>query len=363
MSQQESIADRDAAARHRPESGPMVRRHRVTVRDWLLTIVIALSIAMIIRSFFIEAFRIPTSSMEKTLLAGDFVIVSKLRYGPRLPMTIGLPFLNLYIPGVELPGGRLPGFQDPDRGDVVVFNFPKEDAPVGRKTHYIKRIIGLPGDTLAIVDKVPQANGLRMPLTESMQQKWLAIRKATRSFPIQRLHAAGVEEVGRVGDQLDGVAFQSTVALAREVGSWTEIESVQPLVTHRNAGVRALIFPEGSKNVRDNYGPLRVPARGDVIALTRENLSAYRDIIERYEGHDLSVRGDIIRIDGAPASTYVVEQDYYFVMGDNRDSSYDSRIWGFVPWDHVVGKATLIYFSWDLTASEPRFDRLFASIR
>jgi signal peptidase I len=335
----------------------------VSVRDWLLTVIVALSIAMVIRGFFIEAFRIPTSSMEKTLLAGDFVIVSKLRYGPRLPLTVGLPFLNLYFPGVELSGGRLPGFEEPDRGDVIVFNFPKENAPVGRKTHYIKRIVGLPGDTLTIVDKVPIANGRRMPLTSGMQQKWLAVRKAARSFPIRRLEAAGVEEVGRVGDALDGVAFQATAAVAREVGTWTEIESVQPLVTPRQAGYRAVIFPEGSENVPDNYGPLHVPARGDVLALTRENLPAYRDVIERYEGHSLSVRGDVIKIDGSPASTYVVEQDYFFVMGDNRDSSYDSRIWGFVPWDHVVGKATLIYFSWDLAGNRARFDRVLTSIR
>lgn len=349
-------------ARESVPAGP-ARRRRVTVREWVLTIVIALSIAMVIRGFFIEAFRIPTSSMEKTLLAGDFVIVSKLRFGPRLPLTVGLPFLNLYVPGIELPGGRLPGFEKPDRGDVVVFNFPNEDVPIGRKTHYIKRVVGLPGDTLAIVDKVPYANGVRMPLSPEMQQKWLAVRKMTLPFPIQRFHETGVEEVGRVGDQIDGVAFQSTAALAREIGSWSEIEFVQPLVTPRKNGQAFAIFPEGSQNVRDNYGPLYVPARGSIITLTRENLSAYRDLIERYEGHDLDVDSESIRIDGKPASTYVVEQDYFFVMGDNRDSSYDSRIWGFVPWDYVVGKATFIYFSWDRVTKRPRFERLFSSIR
>ncbi|MEX0599311.1 MAG: signal peptidase I [Rhodothermales bacterium] len=350
----------------RAESGPSIdagKKPRVSLRDWLLTIVIALSAAMIIRGFFIEAFRIPTSSMEKTLLAGDFVVVSKLRYGPRLPLTVGLPFLNLYVPGVELPGGRLPGFQDPNRGDVIVFNFPKEDAPIGRKTHYIKRIVGLPGDTLSIVDKVPYVNGRSVPLADDMQQKWLAIRRTSRTFPIDRLVDAGAEEIGRVGEQLDGVAFQSTVALAQEVGGWSEIESVQPLVTPRNAARAGVVFPEGAGHVPDNYGPLHVPARGDSVRLTRVNVPAYRDVVERYEGHDLAVLGDEVFVDGEPAATYVVEKDYFFVMGDNRDSSFDSRIWGFVPWDHVVGKATLIYFSWDRTGKRPRYDRLFTPIR
>lgn len=352
------------ASRPQSESGvDVVEKPRVSLRDWLLTIVIALCAAMIIRGFFIEAFRIPTSSMEKSLLAGDFVVVSKLRYGPRLPLTIGLPFLNLYVPGVELPGGRLPGFQDPNRGDVIVFNFPKEDAPVGRKTHYIKRIVGLPGDTLSIVDKVPRVNGRSVPLSDEMQQKWLAIRRMSRTFPIDRLAEAGAEEIGRVGEQMDGVAFQSTVALAQKVGTWSEIESVQPLVTPRNAARAGVVFPEGADHVPDNYGPLHVPARGDSVRLTRLNVPAYRDVVERYEGHELDVVGDDVLIDGEPTETYVVEMDYFFVMGDNRDSSYDSRIWGFVPWDHVVGRATLIYFSWDRTQKRPRFDRLFTQIR
>lgn len=360
MSRQPSTSSQDPSA---PRAAAAPARRQVTVRDWLLTLVIALSVAMVIRMFFIEAFRIPTSSMEKTLMAGDFVIVSKLRYGPRLPLTVGLPFLNLYVPGVELPGGRLPGFQKPARGDVIVFNFPREDAPIGRKTHYIKRIVGLPGDTLAIVEKVPRANGLHMPLAGAMQQKWLAIRKSARRFPIRRLEEAGVEELGPVGENLDGVAFQSTVALAREVGSWSEIESVQPLVTPRDAGRTLPMFPQGSGNVRDNFGPLYVPARGDVIRLTPASLPAYRDVIERYEGHDLAVRGDTIIIDGRPQWEYVVEQDYFFVLGDNRDSSFDSRFWGFVPWDHVVGRATTIYFSWDPDDRAPRYDRMFTSVR
>ena len=334
---------------------------KVTLRDWLLTMVIALAVALLIRGSIIEAFRIPTSSMEKTLLAGDFVLVSKLHYGPRLPRTIGIPFTNWYIPDLKLPNLRIPGFDEPDRGDVIVFNYPLEDKPIGRKTHYIKRIIGLPGDTLSIVNKVPYANGQQLPLQGSMQQKWLAIRKPNAAFPIDRLESQGVEEVGKVGPLLDGVSFQGTVAMAQEVAGWREIESIKPLVMPAAGEER--VFPPGSGFARDNYGPLYIPARGDLLRLTPENLSIYHDLIELYEDHEITELPDgKVLIDGKPTSVYRVEQDYFFVMGDNRDSSYDSRIWGFVPWDHVVGKATTIYFSWNPADRQPRFERMFTSI-
>ncbi len=325
--------------------------------------VIALAVAMLIRGFLLEAFRIPTSSMEKTLLAGDFVLVSKLHYGPRLPRTIAVPFTDLQIDELQLPSWRLPGFSEPRHGDVIVFNFPLEEKRVGRKTHYIKRVIGLPGDSLAILNKIPYINGLQMPLSGSMQQRWLAIRRPDSQFPIERLESKGVEEVGPVGSMIDGVSFQSTVALAREVGSWREIESIEPLVMSSDAGLSAQVFPLGSGFGKDNYGPLYIPARRESILLDSAAVAIYRDVIVRYENHDLSQLPDgTVLIDGVPATEYVFEQDYYFVMGDNRDSSYDSRIWGFVPWDHVVGKATTIYFSWNREEEAPRTERMFTGI-
>lgn len=325
--------------------------------------VIALSVAMLIRGFLLEAFRIPTSSMEKTLLAGDFVLVSKLHYGPRLPQAVGIPFTDIYVEGLELPSLRFPGFSEPRHGDVVVFNFPMEDKPIGRKTHYIKRIIGLPGDSLSIVDKVPHINGMQMPLMGSMQQRWLAIRRPDSVFPMDRLESKGVEEVGPVGPSLEGVSFQSTVALAREVSSWREIESIQPLVMPADGGASAQIFPRGSGFGKDNYGPLFIPAKGSTIPLDTLTISAYRDAIVRFEKRELAELPDgTMLIDGRPSSEYTFEQDYFFVMGDNRDSSYDSRLWGFVPWSHVVGKATTIYFSWNLQEEKPRTERMFTGI-
>lgn len=318
---------------------------------------------MFIRTFLIEAFRIPTSSMERTLLTGDFVIVSKLYYGPRIPDVVGIPFTNLYVPGLKLPGDRFPGFSSPHHGDVIVFNYPLEDGPIGRKTHYIKRIIGMPGDTLIIRNKVPFANGRQMPLGPDMQQRWLAVRRASSQIPIEKLEAAGVTDVGQVGRQGDGITFQSTVAVAAEVANWDEIQSIEPLVIPPRRASTSRIFPEDSGYGLDNYGPLYIPARGDVIPITESTLPAYRTLIEQYEDHVITQGADgTIFVDGVRTNHYVVEQDYFFVMGDNRDSSYDSRLWGFVPWDHVVGRATTIYFSWDREKGGPRFDRLFTSI-
>lgn len=351
-----------AAARlFSPHSGELGRA-QVTLRDWLLTVAIALSVAFLIRGFMLEAFRIPTTSMEKTLLAGDFVLVSKLHYGPRLPERIGIPFTDWSLENVELPALRLPGFVNPQRGDVIVFNFPLEHKPTGRKTHYIKRIVGLPGDSLKIMDKVPFVNGSPFPINASMQQKWLAVRRPNVRFPIDRLESSGVEEVGTVGDQVEGVSFQSTTALAQEVGSWKEIESIRPLVMPTMPG-REQIFPPGSEFGRDNYGPLYIPAKGHTIRLDSLTLSIYGDVITRHEGRELTITPEgTTLVDGVPVSEYAFTQDYYFVLGDNRDSSYDSRIWGFVPWDHVVGKATTIYFSWNHSSKRPRTERMFTSI-
>ena len=349
--------------RARKERPASTQHRQVTLRDWLLTVVIALSVAFLIRGFLLEAFRIPTTSMEKTLLAGDFVLVSKLHYGPRIPQRIGIPFTDLFIEDLTLPPLRIPGFVKPSRGDIIVFNFPLEEKPVARKTHYIKRLIALPGDSLTILDKIPYVNGRRMPLSSSMQQKWLAIREQDTPFPIDRLESKGVEDVGKAGPMLDAVSFQSTVAIAQEVGSWREIETIVPFVVPANAGYPTNIFPLGSGFGTDNYGPIYVPASGQAVELNASSLPMYRDIIERYEGHELTELADgAVQLDGEVVTHYVFEQDYYFVMGDNRDSSYDSRLWGFVPWNHVVGKATTIYFSWNREEGGPRTDRMFTAI-
>jgi len=333
------------------------RERRNILWEWVGAVALALIAALLIRALLFEAFRIPSESMENTLQVGDFVLVSKLHYGARLPVTLGLPFTRLFLERLELPYLRIPGFTGVRRGDVIVFNVPTESAPLDRKTHYIKRVIGLPGDTLSIIDKIPYAGQTALPMTDAMKQRWRAFPAAGEVLQIERLTEAGVVQITLPQRRDDPVDFEATVDVARQVAEWPEVGEVKALV--RSGGHAARTFPSGHTFSPDNYGPLPIPAAGDTVVLSDENWAVYEAIITRYEGHDAHRLGENqFEIDGRPAATYVVEQDYYFVMGDNRDSSLDSRTWGFVPDDHVVGKAVLIYFSWDPHQKRARADRI-----
>ena len=299
--------------------------------------------------------------MEETLLVGDFVLVSKLHYGPRLPVTLGLPFTNLYLENIGLPVLRGPGFTEIDRNDVIVFNVPTEPYPIDRKTHYIKRVIGLPGDSLSIVDKIPFAGSEPVEMKDAMKQMWRATTAREAEFPLARLQALGVTNISQPHRRGGAVGFEATAAIASEVQEWGEIEDVEVIV--RPSNIRSRVFPYGSDFGFDNYGPLYIPRAGDVITLNESTWDRYKDIIIRHEKHVArKIADDVFEIDGRQTNQYVVEQDYYFVMGDNRDSSLDSRAWGFVPFDHVVGKAVLVYFSWDAGDKRARFERFMSSI-
>lgn len=229
---------------------------------------IALLFATIIRIFVVESYRIPTSSMENTLLAGDFLFVNKYVYGAKVPFT----------------DIRLPQIDSVERGDIIVFKFPKD-----RSLNYIKRCVALSGDTLEIKDRTLFINGKPSMLPEHAQY---------------------------LGDLMPpGYPDQQ-------------------------------VFPRYSGFNKDNYGPLRVPRRGDVVTLNEENYYRYATLIQE-EGHRIGVTGGTILIDGKPAETYTVEQNYYFVMGDNRDNSLDSRFWGFLPERDIIGQALMVYWSWN----------------
>ncbi len=327
-----------------------------------MALVVAFIAALLIRALFFEAFRIPSESMEDTLRVGDFVLVSKFHYGPRLPVTIGLPFTNMYLDGTELPAMRLPGFKKVDRNDVIVFNVPAEDVPVDRKTHYIKRVIGLPGDTLRIVNKVATTNGAALPMRDDMKQMWIARPARGGLHLLRKLKEVGVYQLIQPQRQGDPIKFEASVAVANEVKAWAEIDGLEANV--RGPSFRARVFPPHSSFSMDNYGPIYIPQRGDTLMLNEGNWSIYKDLIVRHERHDAAqIAPDTYEIDGQQSNVYVVEQDYYFVMGDNRDSSLDSRTWGFVPRDHVVGKALMVYFSWDALREKVRSDRIFKPIR
>lgn len=338
------------------------KERRSILWEWVGAVTLALAAALLIRALFFEAFRIPSESMENTLQVGDFVLVSKLHYGPRLPITIGLPFTRLFLEDVALPYLRIPGFAGVERGDVIVFNVPTETAPLDRKTHYIKRVIGLPGDTLSIIDKIPYAGNAALPMQATMKQRWRAFPEAGAEMPMERLSSAGVAQITLPHRREDPVDFEATVEVASAIAAWEEVREVRALVRH--AGAPSRLFPGGHDFSPDNYGPLYVPAAGDVVPINDATWSAYEAIITHYEGHTAERTGeDAYLIDGQPATWYPVEQDYFFVMGDNRDSSLDSRTWGFVPMDHVVGKAVLIYFSWNPYEKKARAERIPMRIR
>jgi signal peptidase I len=329
------------------------------VRPWVLVIGFALLAALGIRGFVAEAFRIPTASMEENLLVGDFVLVSKLHYGPRTPGTIGLPFTEWYLAGVSFPTVRLPGFSDVERGDIVVFNHPVERAPVDRRTHFVKRVVGLPGDTVAVVGKAVVVNGEARGLRSGMQMDWLVTLAEGAPFSLDAFREAGVQTpVVREGERQWRVRM--TAAEAEEVTTWAAVRSVGPAVAEHEE----LLFPYHERQTLDDWGPVVVPKRGQAVRLTAETWPVVRDVIERHEGHTARrFAGGRYEIDGELTNTYTFEQDYYVVMGDNRDDSSDSRRWGFVPRDHILGKAVMTYFSWDAREGRPRIERFFRAVQ
>ncbi len=322
---------------------------RETLRFWAWAILIIL----FVRIFLFEPFRIPTPSMEKTLLVGDFLFVSKLHYGTRTPNTIGIPFTRFYLKGVELPQVRLPGFAEVERGDVAVFNYPPETGPIERRTPYIKRVVGLPGDTLRLVDKVVYVNAKRYPLIDTQEQHWRVTPTGNAAVPAARIEEIGAELVGSI-PATPQLVVNATPGAAEAMRAWPYVASVEPFSIPEGTST-GVMFPAGHSFNRDNYGPIVIPRRGQLAQLTTENWSAFKDIITRYEGHAAeALPNGTFRIDGTPTTTYTFAQDYYYMMGDNRDNSQDSRFWGFVPHDHLVGKAVLVFFSIDTERWLPR---------
>lgn len=357
VSSDERIARMSSAQSNGKSSG---RPRKSRFREWSDAIIFAIVVMLIVRTLFFDLFRIPTPSMEKNLLIGDYLFVSKLHYGTRTPMTIGVPFTQIYLKGIDLPHTRLPGFSPVERGDAIVFNFPPEEKPVDRKMHYIKRVVGLPGEALHVSDKVVHINGEQIPLMEGMQQYWNVHKRDPRvHLSGAALRNLGVSDVQGTSNPTV-VRVLGTRAAIDEISSWPWVEQVEPYIAPPNVGYSALMYPPGQDYTPDNYGPIYIPGKDLTIALTPENIPVYEPVIENYEHRSVQMTEEgTIHIDGVATDNYTFGQDYYFVMGDNRDNSEDSRFWGFVPMDHVVGKAILIYFSWDAEAMLPRFGRIF----
>jgi signal peptidase I len=356
-------AERDSASRKDGSAKRVKLKSRT--REWVDAIVFAVVFMVIVRTLFFDLFRIPTPSMENSLMVGDYLFVSKVHYGTRTPMTLGIPFTTVYLPGFEIPFTRFPGFTKVKREDAVVFNWPADNvSAIDRRQHYIKRIMGLPGETIEVRDKVVFINGERQEFLPTMQLTWNIYKTETRmQFSASAFAELGVTQISQDPNPLI-VRIVATVPAIEKIKEWPWVQKVELAVVHADNLYNKLMYPPGHHFSPDNYGPVSIPRKGQTISLTDENWPFYALVLTRYEGHTAERVGrNQFVVDGRETTNYTFSQDYFYGMGDNRDNSEDSRFWGFIPMDHVVGKAVMVYFSWDADSHLPRFSRLFSWVR
>ncbi len=347
-------------------------------REWADAIVFAAVAATLIRGFLIEAYMIPTGSMERSLLVGDFLFVSKLNYGPRIPMTpVAFPFAHHTMPvtggkayweGVKIPYKRLPGFQEIKRNDVVVFNYPMEadepyNRPIDKRENYIKRAIGIPGDTISMELAQVFVNGEKGFNPPQGQMEYLVYTDGSGLNP-QRLFDLRIEANPQFREPYLLFLTEKTY---EEVASWSNVTKLVPAIRPMNTS-EPRIFPESPLHPwnLDNFGPIIVPKKGWTVELDSLTYPIYERAIRVYEGNDLRHENGQYLLNGVQVSSYTFNMDYYWMMGDNRHNSEDARIWGFVPEDHIVGKALFVWLSLDQHGSffdKIRWNRLFTKIR
>ena len=434
--------------------------------DFISAALFAIVAATIVHTYMFQPFVIPSSSLEKSLLVGDFLIVSKLHYGPRNPTTtVAMPFMHDTIPVIksksyvfsdkyeerntswknklQLPQFRFPGFEHIERNDIVVFGQPADTLknmndfnpdrnyykPIDKKTNLVKRCVGIPGDSLEVIDGYVYINGkknelpdraelqhyykvkLKSPLTESFVRRYNievirdrqtgalnpmrlyqikdsiwknvrgakeAIQKYSSVTETKTAKSDKIELAGYVGlskkdmatlsleKVKNGYVLNLTAGNAQAISKLSNVISVEKYsANERNPRV----FPHNSNYSwnYDNFGPVYIPKAGDKINLTIENIPIYKRLISEYEGHLVVTRGNQIFIDDVPTTSYTVKENYYWMMGDNRNNSIDARGWGFVPFDHVIGKPVFIWMSIDginsgLKNWSIRWDRVFTTV-
>ena len=361
-------------------------RSKSKVREWVDSIVFAVVAATLIRWLFIEPFTIPTSSMESSLLVGDFLFVSKLHYGPQTPATVlQVPLTHQKIWGTEIPSYlknpqlprfRLPGFSEVKRNDAVVFNYPAElQHPQDLRVHYIKRCVGLPGESIEVDSNQVKINGQAIENPDHMQFRYIVKTTAELKERTLKKYDININDVERSGYSY---AILMTPKAAEEFKSLDIVTKVE-LYMQPEGDRQYDIYPKMGeyKWNADFYGPITIPKEGMKITLTPENVEKYGDVIRYYEGYEYSlsdngndkdevqIKDKKLFINGKEITEYTFKQDYYFMMGDNRHNSLDSRFWGFVPHDHIVGKALFIWLSLDPTEglfTKIRWNRLFRGI-
>ena len=417
--------------------------------DTISSLLFAIIVATLVHTYVIQPFNIPTSSLEKSLLVGDFLFVSKFHYGAKTPKTAvaipmvhdsipfvrlsdSIPFLNgrSYLRHPQYPSFRLPGLQEIKRNDIVVFNWPVDTVykfrdksgkhvykPVDKKSNYVKRCVGIPGDNLSVKDGDVYINNKKLILPTRAKLQYLHKVYAKNGVPLEEIKKTGSTEYqrsfvvflsddsqrnavspyvrdfyknkdGSITVKTDEKGIPLEIIKASNI-SITEVYDTVNLANLTFEGAKTLrnssdidsviklnipkqknkeIFPHNTNWTVDNYGPIYIPHAGKTLALTKENLSLYKRIIKEYEGNTLVEKGGQILINDKPTTSYTFKQDYYWMMGDNRQTSEDSRYWGFVPFDHVVGKPVFIWWSidqnipWSQAIDKVRWERLFCTV-
>lgn len=358
-------------------------KEKSTAREWADAILFAVAAATFIRWATFEAYTIPTPSMEKSLLVGDFLFVSKMHYGPRTPKTpLQIPLTHKYLPftsdasgadgiqsyvdWIELPSLRLPGISEVKRNDVVVFNYPEEPVPTDVKTNYIKRCVAVAGDTLRIKHQQLFINGKAQDQPEDWQQSYKIFTTGNQRPSERMLLRWGATD--GCYPSFDGDVAWIVNVTKEEAAQIEKAEFVKRVALNESIEPEPQVIPNSSimKWNKDNMGPIWIPKAGETIAMTPLNIAFYEKVIRRFEDNEnVEIKGKELWINGQKAENYTFKQDYYFMMGDNRHNSLDSRFWGFVPADHIVGKAMFIWLSLDQNESgfsKIRWNRMFDMI-
>jgi signal peptidase I len=356
------------------------------VSDWTSAVLFAVVAATIVHTYFMRPYVIPTSSLEKSLLVGDFLFVSKFHYGARTPMTpLAFPMVHDTIPvikkgsyvknkNLELPYFRLPGFQKIQRNDIVVFNWPADTLalmhgaenskkftykPIDKKTNYVKRCVAIAGDTFEIRDGEIYINGEFSKMPDRCKPQYFYNIKSKSGKYQSLINSYKIKEFNGSNGV---VQFNLDKETADRLKNNPDVQSIEKII-QPSGRYNKRIFPHDEQYPwsNDNFGPLYIPKKGVTIDLNAKTIPFYRDLLKRYEYVSFVENGNEYFINGKKVTNYTFKQDYYWMMGDNRQNSLDARYWGFTPFDHVVGKPVFIWMSWK-NIKNPRWERFFTTV-